>query len=231
MIVSFPDDSLREFNFGKKVAVIVFSKAPIEGQVKTRLAKTIGDTAALNVYKALLRVVVSELVNVASWDCYLSAADELDHPVFKELSNEFNLGLHLQKDGNLGIKMYDCLQEMLEHYDKAIIVGGDAVSISCSVISDVFDHLSSHDLSFVPALDGGYIAIGGQSIHSNMFDGIEWGTEKVLSQQISLLEGLDKSFWLSERYWDLDEFEDFERVKQDSNLYQKMLDAGLNPKI
>ena len=231
MIVSFPDGSLSDLKPLKKIAVIIFSKAPIEGQVKTRLAKSIGDFAALNVYKALLKVVVTEIADDRSWDCYLSAASELDHPVFKALSDEFNLGFHLQRDGDLGLKMFDCLQEMLEHYDKAIIVGGDAVSISCSVISQVFDHLSSHAVSFVPALDGGYIAIGAESVHSNMFDGIEWGTEKVLTQQINQLEYLKKSFCLTERYWDLDEYEDFERMKQNATLYQKMLHAGLNPGI
>ncbi len=226
---SLPSDSPAPY------AVLIFSKAPVSGEVKTRLAKDIGSEAALNVYKAMLKTICQKLscssTNEIVWDCYLSASKDLDHPFFSELISDYGLNTHLQSGGDLGKKMQTAMSDLLNHYEKVVIVGGDAISISAEMIEAVFQALDHSDVSLVPAQDGGYIAIAVKKTHPEMFQNIEWGTEQVLTQQLACFEAIDWHCWMSEHLWDLDELEDLQRVKAMPELYTAMLAAGLNPAL
>ncbi|MFC3150023.1 TIGR04282 family arsenosugar biosynthesis glycosyltransferase [Litoribrevibacter euphylliae] len=215
----------------KRNAVVIFSKAPIAGEVKTRLAKNLGEKNALLVYKAMLRVICKILSSQGQWDCYLSASKELDHPFFRELMDEFDLKTHLQIEGDLGAKMKTAMDDLLGAYDQVAIVGGDAISITSESLETCFDGLSNNDVALVPAEDGGYISIVAKKTDPSMFSDIEWGTEKVLEQQLARFSQMGWDTWLNSRLWDLDELDDFKRVKTMPELYQSMLDAGLSKNI
>lgn len=209
-------------------ALVIFSKAPIAGEVKTRLAKDLGNSAALNVYQAMLKTICRTLTQSSRWDCFLSASKHLDHPFFTSLIKAYGLKTHLQCDGTLGDKMKSTLEVLQSEYEKVIIVGGDAISISECVVDTAFKALDTYDSVLVPALDGGYIAIGATTTHEQMFTGIEWGTERVFAQQKAQFQSIGWRCWFAEPLWDLDELADFERAKSEPELHQKLLDAGLN---
>lgn len=211
-----------------RVAVLVFSKPPIEGRVKTRLAKTVGDSLAVHIYKSVVRRIFQELTLLNDTDLYLSVADGEDHIFFKQLMTEFDLGLHRQEGFDLGQKMLTAMDEMLAHYDAVIIVGGDAVSISSSVLSRCFERLISQELIIVPSVDGGYVAIGGRRTHGDMFDGIHWGTDEVFSQQLERLRDLKLSSYIADKLWDLDDLNDLERTLKEDAIVSTLCEAGLD---
>lgn len=215
----------------KKNAVVIFSKAPIAGEVKTRLAKDLGQQRALEVYKAMLRVICKTVSSDADWDCYLSASKYLDHPFFLDLVSDYDLNTHLQEEGDLGWKMQSAMEELLCKYDKVCIVGGDAISINSELLKKSFGALDANDVSLVPAEDGGYIAIAVKHTDSDMFTDIQWGTEQVLEQQLGCFSSIGWDAWLSSPHWDLDEISDFERVKSMSVLHQSLIEAGLDKTI
>jgi rSAM/selenodomain-associated transferase 1 len=215
----------------KSNAVFVFSKAPELGKVKTRLAKSVGDEAALNVYRALLKTVVESVTQPAKWDVYLSAANNLEHPFFNALSDRYSLKHHLQVKGDLGQKMLMCLKQGLTRYQKVIIVGGDAISISSEIIAEMLISLDSADVTITPSEDGGYIAIGAKNTHLDMFNGISWGTSSVFEQQLFILCQVGLECAVQPSGWDLDDLEDFKRVKSNEKYYEVLLGAGLDPCI
>ncbi|GAA3913372.1 TIGR04282 family arsenosugar biosynthesis glycosyltransferase [Litoribacillus peritrichatus] len=209
-----------------KVAVLVFSKAPKLGQVKTRLATTIGELNALNTYQAMLTVIVNRLARLDDIDLYLSAANELDHAFFTDLSCRYGVSGHLQSEGDLGVKMANAIDSMLVHYDKVVIVGGDALSITEQSIREVVIQLSNNDLAIIPSEDGGYVTIGASKTCSNIFNDIDWGTERVFDQQVKRINDNGFKAWIGEPLWDLDEYQDLERVYQCSELLAEMTHHG-----
>ena len=82
--------------------LIIFVKAPELGKLKTRIAKTEGDEAALNIYESLLRHtrIVAEQTNLTKYLFYAFTVVEDDawHPSLftKKLQIEGNLGDKMQ---------------------------------------------------------------------------------------------------------------------------------------
>ena len=97
--------------------VIVFTRNPELGKVKTRLAKTIGGKAALNIYKFLLNHTETTIRNI---DCdkaiYYSVKirdnDIWDDKIYQK---------HLQKGEDLGLKMLNAFQNAFKNnYNKVV---------------------------------------------------------------------------------------------------------------
>ena len=83
--------------------------------------------------------------------------------------------------------MYHALSVALtqQDYKKVILIGTDCLDLTTALLQKVCEKLEQHDLLFIPAWDGGYVLIAAkQSIDKNIFQGIEWGSDRVLRQTI-----------------------------------------------
>ena len=62
--------------------VLVFARAPVRGQVKSRIARDVGDDMALDIYRELLE---RTLTTVSDSGCaaQLWVAGDVDHPGFR----------------------------------------------------------------------------------------------------------------------------------------------------
>ncbi|MEO5581422.1 MAG: TIGR04282 family arsenosugar biosynthesis glycosyltransferase, partial [Saprospiraceae bacterium] len=131
-------------------ALIIFVKNLVPGKVKTRLAKDVGDTAALEVYKSLMdhtRLVVSQ-IDATKLLFYSDRVERLDSWPEKKYSK------NLQTGENLGERMFNAFKQATE-YDKKIIIGSDCPGISPTLIEAAFTALDYHDAVIGPAVDGG----------------------------------------------------------------------------
>jgi len=70
------------------------------------------------------------------------------------------------------------------------------------------------DVSFTPALDGGYVMAGMKDIHSAMFDNIEWSTESVLTLSTERLNTMGKTVKHLEALRDIDTEADLEHAAE-----------------
>ena len=61
--------------------VVVFVKAPILGKVKTRLAKSIGDKAALEAYKELTLTVLGRIKKLTKVDLCFTPDDSINEVI------------------------------------------------------------------------------------------------------------------------------------------------------
>lgn len=165
-------------------AIILFIRNPVLGKVKTRLAKSIGDENALQIYKVLVthtRQVTGDLL--CDKYVYYSETitdDEWDSGIFKK---------KLQKGADLGEKMANAFRELFaEGYQKLLLIGSDCHELNTGVLQNAFDSLDDSDLVVGPAVDGGYYLMGMKAPHKELFQGIEWSTEKVFQQTISAIQ-------------------------------------------
>ncbi|MEP2027045.1 MAG: TIGR04282 family arsenosugar biosynthesis glycosyltransferase [Reichenbachiella sp.] len=189
-------------------ALIIFAKNPEIGQVKTRLAKKVGDAEALAIYEKLLAFTQVESAK--------TKADVIVYftPKIPQKDGWGAVDKKLQSSGDLGIRMSDALKSELANYDKVCIIGTDCAQLTGEFITDAFAQLNSHDVVLGPANDGGYYLLGMKQFEASLFEGIDWSTEKVLNQTVGAINALNKSYALLPQLIDVDTIEDWEKVKQ-----------------
>jgi len=195
------------------VALIVFAKAPVPGEVKTRLAPAMdAETAALLhaalVERALAIAQQSDIDHVE-----LCCAPDSSHAFFETCAEDFDIALTEQGEGDLGRRMLRALQRGINEHGRAIIIGADCPALSGRHIADAARALRQHDAVLTPAEDGGYVLIGAARTAESMFDGIDWGGDTVLAAQRRNFASLGFSVHEMPVLWDVDRPDDLTRLK------------------
>jgi len=152
-----------------KSLLIVFAKNPILGKVKTRIAKTLGDKVALDIYKALL----------------LKTKEEVASDIWDNIATEKKV----QKGKNLGERMYNAFSEGFKFgYNKICIIGTDLWDIKSEEINNAFTTLEKNEIVIGPANDGGYYLLGLKKLVKKIFQNKNWGESDVLSDTLNDLK-------------------------------------------
>lgn len=190
-----------------KEALIIFTKNPELGKVKTRLARSTGDEMALEIYRKLIAHTQKEIVQSG-----------IDLIVYYSSMIEANDGWkatskRLQSEGDLGNKMSEAFKIELEVYDKVCIIGTDCGELATAHIQQAFAKLADHDFVIGPANDGGYYLLGMKSFHPEIFQDVDWSTDQVLIQTMDKINALQETFYLLPELIDVDTIEDWDIVK------------------
>lgn len=188
-----------------KEALIIFMKKPVPGRVKTRLAKTIGHDAAVEIYKQLLAKTKAEVAQLSS------AIFVFYHPEVPEYDMWNGVATHkeLQSAGDLGVKMKNAFQHVFANgFQKAVIIGTDCFELSAHHIEQAFDALSGHDVVIGPSNDGGYYLLGMNALITELFEYKQWSTPQVYDQTLIDFHRLDKTYKSLPVLVDIDEWED-----------------------
>jgi uncharacterized protein len=192
--------------------VIVFAKAPVPGSVKTRLIPTLGADHAAMLHAALVERALLTATR-SHTGVLLACTPSADEHFFLECAEDFGIKLTEQGEGDLGERMLRALNAALESHSGAGIVGADCPAVTAKHIDAAIDALSTHDVSIIPAEDGGYVLIAARRTHPAMFANIEWGTDAVMAQQRRALAAVGLSLHESAPLWDVDRPEDLPRLK------------------
>lgn len=195
-----------------KNALIVFQKNPVLGKVKTRVAATLGEEQALEIYMQLLKHTYSMINHLQDIDTYIYFSDELE----SGMDNIFvgNVQFRVQNGIDLGSRMKNAFEQILsEGYEKAVIIGTDCPGITNAIIHEAFEKLAFADVVFGPAMDGGYYLLGLKTTEINVFDHMTWSHQHVLSDSIKRLNLEQQTFTLLEMLSDIDNEADWEQYK------------------
>lgn len=163
--------------------LIVFGKAPVAGQVKTRLVPELGEDRALRIYQALLAHTLNVVGQVDIAMTGLHIAGDIRHDMIRDLFQSNSTGLFRQCDGDLGQRMQHAFQSALQENDAVVLIGTDCPDLSVTIIKQAFHLLhSGNDVVLGPASDGGYYLIGMKQLYTGLFNGITWSSETVLDE-------------------------------------------------
>lgn len=192
-----------------KPALILFIKNPVPGRVKTRLAKKLGDEQALAIYRLLLQhtraaAARTDAARIVAYSDFIPESDEWDPGLFLK---------SLQSGQDLGQRMFRALASALESHPAAILAGGDIPQLSPEILTEGIQQLQRHDLVIGPASDGGYYLIGMKRAEPRLFEGIAWSGPRVLEQTLEKARELRLSTHILPTLHDVDEAEDWEKVK------------------
>lgn len=194
-----------------KTRLILFSKYPQLGKVKTRLVPYLSESQALSLYQKLLHYQLENLESIAPKfsSCIYSTIEPQKNHFF---SQKFHLKQQIGSD--LGERMYNALEQELHNYSKVILYGVDCPEIDEYCFNQVSDLLEHYEVVLIPAMDGGYVLIGSSIADKRIFESIEWGSEKVLGQTVEKLKQLNYHYCVLEPKLDIDEPEDLKLWKK-----------------
>ena len=177
-VVQYPDSCLLQF-----------AKAPLVGQVKTRLESSLSKARCLDLHEALVRYqfgvqLESEITNLELW-C------GSEHEFFHWLTKGTNVRVVVQEGLSLGERMANAFADRLRQFSRVVIIGSDCPAIQADYIDQALSALNDDvPAVFGPAIDGGYVLIGLNRFNPALFDGISWGTDKVMNETRNRLEVL-----------------------------------------
>lgn len=189
---------------------MIFCKAPVPGQVKTRLAKSIGDEAACQVHQQLTHRTLQELTRQPLTDIQLWCAPSIEHRFFQQCRQRYGVELREQGEGDLGVRMARAFAAALSTASCAVIVGTDCPLLDQAYVDQAFAALAQgEDTVIGPAEDGGYVLLGLRQPQPAIFEAIDWGTARVMQQTLQRLTGTAHCL---PSLWDVDQLEDLRRL-------------------
>ncbi len=165
-----------------KNKLIVFVKAPRPGEVKTRLATSIGAEAACEAYRKLVAGLLAKLTSLDGVELRF-APDDAEAEIRPWSRTGWQLAP--QGGGDLGMRLQVAFESALHLGAKhVVVIGSDCPDVTAADIQRAWEALQSHDVVIGPASDGGYWLIGLNQPERSLFEGLAWSTDKVLAQTI-----------------------------------------------
>ncbi len=197
-----------------RCAVLVFTKTPIPGTVKSRLIPELGDTCVTKLYESLIDRTLTTTKQSGVGDIELWCWPTTDHPFLQECAANFQIPLITQRGDNLGDRMHGAFDKRLSQYDHILLIGCDCPAMTERDLRTAVGGLrNGAKVVLGPAEDGGYYLIGLTAACRDLFEGIKWGGSDVLGKTREIIESLGLHCVELEERWDLDRPADLARYK------------------
>lgn len=175
-------------------ALVMFAKAPIPGEVKTRLCPPLTPDEAASLHGSFILDALERTSHLAKprrgkgrsgpagIDRFVACTPSPQHAFFKVLEQRHGVKLIEQVGDDLGARMEQAFAALFRKgYQRVILIGTDLPTLSEELCQQAFALLDAHDLVLGPALDGGYYLIGLKQQAPELFKGIPWSTPEVLN--------------------------------------------------
>lgn len=197
----------------ERARVLIFAKAPIAGQVKTRLIPALGEEGAADVARRMLADAV-ERARVSGLPFTLLCEPQPSDPSW---AGHLPPGVlvEAQAPGDIGARMAAASAASLARGEQPVLIGTDSPALGPERIRAMALALAGHDLAITPALDGGYASIALSRFDPRLFVGIRWSTDEVLPATLARADALGWTVRLFEPVADVDEPADLRHVPPD----------------
>lgn len=190
--------------------LIVFTRYPEIGKVKTRLIPKLGDEGATILHRKMAEKMLGEVREFQqNYSCSVEVcfSGRNEKLMAEWLGNDFVY--QTQGDGNLGDRLSLATQEAFKSgKSKVIIIGTDCPSLTSDILEKAFISLQTHPIVIGPATDGGYYLIGLQKFVPEIFQGVAWSTSIVFQQTLEICQRLNLSVATLPTLSDVDRPED-----------------------
>jgi rSAM/selenodomain-associated transferase 1 len=207
--------------------IIVFTREPVPGTAKTRLARHIGANNAATLTDAFTRDALAKAhatgVPLAIAASAPSSAAQSHY--FRQLARCFHARLDDQGSGNLGTRMARVIAPCSAA--GAILIGTDTPSLPLSALKRGLTLLRRAQVVLGPSLDGGYYLVGVRGPMPDIFSGIRWGGSRVLEETIRRLDHAGICYALAPAWYDIDRWSDLTLLATHLQLITRR--RGANP--
>lgn len=196
-----------------KAALIVFAKAPVPGEVKTRLLEVLAEEEAARLYEAFLYDALEQYgslpVSLRLYEASASDGQSIDGP--PDASHV------LQKGNSLGERMRRAFRETFaEGYERVVIVGTDHPTLPTAFLEKAFADLRTPDsICIGPSDDGGYYLLGMNAYRPELFSNMRYSHPRVFDETMIRMRDTGARLTILPLWYDVDTPEDLSRLEQD----------------
>lgn len=189
--------------------LMVFMKNQVKGKVKTRLASTVGDELAFEVYNLLISRTTNVISQLEGINIEIHFSDFID----ENLLGDSQCEKFIQQGDDLGQRMRNAFANAFKKgFKKIVIIGSDCFDLNVSIIYQSFEVLEKKNIVIGPANDGGYYLLGMKSPCYELFEGISWSTGEVLCETLLVLKKKGLSYELLIELADIDTEDDLRLI-------------------
>jgi rSAM/selenodomain-associated transferase 1 len=193
--------------------VIVFARAPIPGQAKTRLVAKLGAWGAAHLQARLTERALQTAIASRCGRVELHGTPGDRHPFFLRERRRLGISVKKQSGRDLGERMHHALATALRRQRYAVLIGVDAPELRAADLRRALRLLRSGcDVVVAPAEDGGYALIACRRAPLAIFERIEWGGNEVCARTVERLARLRLRWRALRTVWDVDRPVDVERL-------------------
>lgn len=195
-------------------ALAIFAKAPIVGQVKTRLCPPLSPEEATELYRCFLLDSVERACRLAAVDVYLAFTPTGSEPLFRQVL-PFPVRYVPQRGASLGEREANVFADLLQvGYAHVVIVGSDIPTLPLTHLQQAFSLLTESQLDVVigPSTDGGYYLLGARRLHHALFANIHWSTPTVFEETVAQARRAGLDVAQVPAWYDVDENDDLRKL-------------------
>jgi rSAM/selenodomain-associated transferase 1 len=193
--------------------LLIFARAPVAGQVKTRLMPGLEAESCARLQRWLVERTLTTATQAALCTVELWCAPDCSHPFFGECARRFAVDMRAQEHLDLGMRMHHGLRTILAQAEFAVIIGCDCPALDAAYLAQACEILATGDsIVLGPAEDGGYVLLGARRTSPELFEGVAWGTSTVLPETRERLRRLGWRWRELTPLWDLDRPADLARL-------------------
>ena len=209
-------------------SVLIFARAPVAGNVKTRLIPLLGNHGAAALYRNLIGRALAVARESGVGPVELWCTPDTDDVFFAACRDRFHVTLHRQHEGDLGARMLNAFGDALTRSRHVLLAGSDCPSLTAADLREAAGALHEGcDAVFCPAEDGGYVLVGLSQAMPALFDAMMWGTPTVMEETRQRLRNLGWRWHELPVHWDVDRPEDYQRLVREGFL--TAMDSGAEP--
>lgn len=166
--------------------LVVMTKEPLAGRVKTRLAHDIGTIPATRFFRTNLALTLQRVATGTRWQTILAVAPQaaISSRAFSASPARMTQGA-----GDLGQRLQGVFAAAPP--GPVVVIGGDIPGIVARDIVQAFMALRGADAVFGPASDGGYWLVGlaPRARHLRIFQNVRWSSTFALADTRANLTG------------------------------------------
>jgi hypothetical protein len=191
-----------------RLRIVIFAKAPLPGQAKTRLIPTLGAQGAAALAQRMLAHTLAQALAAAVGPVELCVTPFPDETAWRSLAVPATVAWSDQGEGDLGIRMARAARRATDAGESVLIIGTDCPALDAAHLRRAATSLQTFDATLVPTADGGYVLLGLNRFHASLFEGIEWSTDTVALETRRRLQQLDWKIQSHPMLRDIDEPDD-----------------------
>lgn len=197
--------------------LIIFTRYPEPGKVKTRLIPHLGEEEAALVHRRLTERIIQQVLPIRQMRRVLISLLYTGGSL-QQMKNwlQYEIRFEKQPEGNIGLRMAAAFQSAWSRSSRrAVVIGSDCPAVNAKIVALAFERLLTHDIVLGPAYDGGYYLIGlhRQLPHEKLhilFQNIAWGTGMVFQHTVRRAEQEKLTIATLEKLHDVDRVDDLE---------------------
>lgn len=194
--------------------LVIFAKAPIEGQVKTRLCPPLTLAQATELARCFLVDTVERACALPEVQVYMAIIPADSEAVFRALL-PFPVKYIAQRGNSLGERELNIFLDLQQNEaSRIVLIGSDIPTLPTAHLQEAFAQLEdTHcDAVFGPSNDGGYYLVGMGEAHPALFKDITWSTPTVMSETLAQARRHNLNIVLVPQWYDVDDAQDLQHL-------------------